>query len=222
MELDKILSIPKSLWVSLHFFPFKEAIKLPVLVRYNTKCKSLKGTIGLNSNGGGKSRLVIGFGGVGIYDKKYQRSILQIDGRIELPEGKTRLGTGAKIVVGKTGTLTFGKDFCNTAGMTIICTDNIKLGDNVLVSWETMIMDEDWHQLQNTGTGKIHEKHKPISIGNNVWICYRSTILKGTIIPNGCTVAAGAVVSGKFETQNSILAGVPAKIIRNIITRHIE
>lgn len=165
---------------------------------------------------------MIGFGGVGIYDKKCQRSILQIDGRIELPKGKTRLGTCAKLVVGKNATLTFGKDFCNTAGMTIICNDRITFGDNVLVSWETMIMDEDWHQLQDTQTGKIHDKHKSISIGDNVWICYRSVILKGTHIPNGCTIAAGAVVSGKFEKENSILAGVPAKTIRSNITRHID
>lgn len=52
MELDKILSIPKSLWVCLHFFPFKKAIKLPVLVRYNTICKSLKGSIVTNYSGG--------------------------------------------------------------------------------------------------------------------------------------------------------------------------
>lgn len=139
-----------------------------------------------------------------------------------MPEGKTRLGTSAKLVVGKDATLTFGKNFCNTAGMTIICNYRIKFGDNVLVSWETMIMDEDWHQLLDTQTGKIHVKHKPISIGNNVWICYRSVILKGTHIPNGCTIAAGAVVSGKFEKENSILAGVPSKIVKSNITRHID
>lgn len=45
MKTDKILSIPKSLWVSMHFFTLKEAIKLPILVRYNTKILSLKGEI---------------------------------------------------------------------------------------------------------------------------------------------------------------------------------
>ena len=147
---------------------------------------------------------------------------MQIDGKIVLPEGKKRLGTCAKLVVAKNATLTFGKNFCNTAGMTIICNDHIKFGDNVLVSWETMIMDEDWHKLQDTQTGKIHDKHKQISIGDNVWICYRSVLLKGTHIPNGCTIAADAVVSGKFEIDNSILAGVPAKIVKSNITRHID
>lgn len=45
MTFEKLLSIPKSFWVSLHFFSFKDAIKLPVVVRYNTKIQSLKGAV---------------------------------------------------------------------------------------------------------------------------------------------------------------------------------
>ena len=52
MNIEKILSIPKSFWVSLHFFPLKDALKLPVLVRYNTSLLSLKGKI--IAQGGGK------------------------------------------------------------------------------------------------------------------------------------------------------------------------
>lgn len=51
MSIEKILSIPKSFWVSVHFFSFKDAIKLPVLVRYNTKIQSLTGNIKVNSGG---------------------------------------------------------------------------------------------------------------------------------------------------------------------------
>ena len=46
MKIDKILSIPKSFWVSLHFFTLRDALKLPILVRYNTKIQSLRGEIG--------------------------------------------------------------------------------------------------------------------------------------------------------------------------------
>lgn len=53
-KIEKILSIPKSFWVSMHFFTLKDAIKLPILVRYNTKILTLKGEI--NVLGGGKSR----------------------------------------------------------------------------------------------------------------------------------------------------------------------
>ena len=50
--LEKILSVPKSLWVSLHLLPLKDAIKLPVFVRYNTKILSLKGNVKIIHRGG--------------------------------------------------------------------------------------------------------------------------------------------------------------------------
>lgn len=56
--------------------------------------------------------------------------------------------------------------------------------------------------------------HKGIKIGKGCWIGAKSTILDGTEIGEGCIVAAGAVVSGKFP-ENVIIGGVPAKIIKH-------
>lgn len=52
-----------------------------------------------------------------------------------------------------------------------------------------------------------------IFIGNNIWIGAKATILDGTKIGDGSIIAAGAVVKGEFP-QNSIIAGVPAKVIK--------
>lgn len=49
--LEYILSIPKSFYVSLKYFSFKDALKLPILVRYNTVLLNTKGTI-VYSGGG--------------------------------------------------------------------------------------------------------------------------------------------------------------------------
>lgn len=56
-----------------------------------------------------------------------------------------------------------------------------------------------------------------VKIGDNCWIGAKATILDGTIIGNGCIVAAGAVVKGKFP-DNVIIGGVPARIIKNRFT----
>ena len=55
---------------------------------------------------------------------------------------------------------------------------------------------------------------KGIRIGCNCWIGAKATILDGAEIGDGCIVAAGAVVRGKFPS-NSIIGGVPAKIIKS-------
>lgn len=56
--------------------------------------------------------------------------------------------------------------------------------------------------------------HKPVIIGENVWVGARSTILPGAHIGDGCVVAAGSVVPGKVFPENAVIAGVPAKVIK--------
>ncbi|KOY87017.1 acetyltransferase [bacterium 336/3] len=57
---------------------------------------------------------------------------------------------------------------------------------------------------------------KGIKIGKNCWIGSKVTILDGVEIGDGCIIAAGAVVTQSFPS-NSIIGGVPAKIIKNRI-----
>lgn len=54
--------------------------------------------------------------------------------------------------------------------------------------------------------------HKGINVGNNCWIGSGVVFLDGSSIGDGCIVAANAVVTKKFP-DNSIIGGVPAKII---------
>lgn len=218
MTFEKLLSIPKSFWVSLHFFSFKDAIKLPVVVRYNTKIQSLKGSVIIKQGGGVKTAMLrIGFGSVGIYDKKYSRTILTIKGTVVL-NGKVSLGHGSVLSVQKGAIVSFGDNFTNTAEGKIVCKKSITFGDNVLTSWETLIMDTDWHSIQNTITGEIYPDTKEIIIGNNVWIGTRSVILKGSVIPDGCIIGANTLCSKYFSETESVIAGNPARICKSNVT----
>lgn len=53
----------------------------------------------------------------------------------------------------------------------------------------------------------------PIHIGKRVWIGSNATILPGVTIGDGAIVAAGAVVT-KDVPENTIVSGVPAKVMR--------
>ncbi|MEC1375469.1 DapH/DapD/GlmU-related protein [Heyndrickxia oleronia] len=55
----------------------------------------------------------------------------------------------------------------------------------------------------------------PIRIGNDVWIGGSCVILAGVTIGDNSIVAAGSVVT-KDVPANTIVAGNPAKILRNI------
>lgn len=56
---------------------------------------------------------------------------------------------------------------------------------------------------------------RPVVIGNDVWIGANAVILPGVTIGSHCVVAAGAVVT-KDVPSNTMVAGVPAKIIKQL------
>ncbi len=218
--LEKILSIPKSFLVSWHYFPLMEALRLPIMVRYNTCLLSVNGLIELNKAGGVKmGTLSFGFGGVGIFDKKYERSIWEVNGTIKL-SGRVSFGHGSRLSVGKNAVVSIGTNFSNTAAMTLVSQKRIIIGNNVTTSWNTLVMDTDWHPVINLKTQETYPVSKDIIIGNNVWLCTRSVILKGCIIPDGCIVGANSLCSKVFSLENSVIAGNPAEVRKDNVTMY--
>lgn len=136
--------------------------------------------------------------------------------------GNVFMGHGSKLSVGKDAMLTIGKGFVNTAEGTIICHKEITIGNDVLTSWNTTIMDADFHRTINLASGDLSITEKPVQIGNNVWIGMNSAVLKGIEIPEGCVVAANSVVAKSFKEQNCLVAGNPAIIKKHNITRFID
>ena len=148
-----------------------------------------------------------GFNNVGIFDKKYERSILDIQGKLEF-YGKIHFGHGSKLIVCKDGMLTLEEGFVNTAKGAIVCSKHIIIGKNMLMSWDTLIMDTDWHTIQEIDTGITYPQEKDITIGENVWMGMRSVILKGSSISSGCVIAANAVCCKEYAVSNCLLTGM--------------
>jgi len=218
MNLDKtvkliryIAGIPKSFYVNFRLLPFSQAIRLPIIVSRRTKLRSLSGKVHLTRVRTGIVR--IGFSGTDMMDYTYQRTILKITGDLYF-NGKAKIGVGAKIMVA--GKLTVGKNFNITGDTTIICAKEISIGDNTMIAWQTILMDTDQHAIFDETNQRINHD-QPIIIGNNVWIGAKSLILKGAKIPDGSIVGANSTITKSFNTQNSIIAGNPAKVIKEKI-----
>ncbi len=62
---------------------------------------------------------------------------------------------------------------------------------------------------------RIHTYPAPIVLGKNVWVGSNATILQGVTIGDNAIVGAGAVVTKDVEA-NTIVGGIPAKLIRKI------
>ncbi|MCF0126757.1 MAG: acyltransferase [Clostridia bacterium] len=94
------------------------------------------------------------------------------------------------------------------------CAGGIEIGNDVIVG-NFVSMHSENHNYSNAEVPIRLQgvNHKGIKIGNNCWIGAKVTILDGTVMGDGCIVAAGAVVTGTFP-NNVIIGGVPAKVIK--------
>ena len=90
----------------------------------------------------------------------------------------------------------------------------IYIGDGTLIGHNVVLATLN-HDLDPAKRGDLHPA--PIRIGKNVWIGSNSTILQGVTIGDGAVVAAGAVVN-KDVPANTVVGGVPARVIKNIET----
>lgn len=98
----------------------------------------------------------------------------------------------------------------------------IKIGDNVRITQRVQFITHDgglW-VLRNLGLiDKCEVKYGSIIIGNNCNISWDATIMPNVVLGNNCIVAPGAVVTKSFP-DNSIVGGVPARLIENLDVYH--
>ena len=93
----------------------------------------------------------------------------------------------------------------------------IIMGADCMVSREVSINTSDFHTIMDLEQNKRINPPKKVVVKDHVWIGNGATINKGAEIGSNCVIATNAVVSGKFE-DNTVIAGVPAKVIRSGVT----
>lgn len=125
--------------------------------------------------------------------------------------GTVALHDHCSIDVGERAALLIGDGTYLNHNSSIVCVERISIGQGCAISWDVTLLDGDFHSIDGKPSSS------PIEIGDDVWIGCGAMILKGTSIGSGSVVAAGAVCSGKYPS-NSLIGGVPAKVIRRNIS----
>lgn len=102
-------------------------------------------------------------------------------------------------------------------GMTIKLCEKavVNIGADCMFSNYINIWASDGHSIIDIKTGKIlNHSDTPVIIGNHVWIGEGVKISKKTHIHDNCIVGMGAICTKDYKKTNVIIAGNPAKIIR--------
>jgi acetyltransferase-like isoleucine patch superfamily enzyme len=205
----------KTIRFNLKYFPFKVALKLPVLIGKNVFLFKMNGTITIN--GPITTGLIqIGYGEVGITDFKRSRAVWVVDGNVTF-NGRAFIMPGCKINVMQNAQLIIGDDFNMSVECTIIAQKKIQIGKHSGISWQSLVMDTDFHHIYDEN-GIEFNQPKEIIIGDNVWVGCKCTLLKGAEIPSGCIIAANSMVTKKLVGEKSIFGGNPVQVLKSNIT----
>lgn len=106
--------------------------------------------------------------------------------------------------VGKEVFINFGCTFLDQGGITL--EDGVLIGPGAKILTEGHPEQPDMRRTLQT---------QPVVIRRKAWIGAGAIVLPGVTVGENAIVAAGAVVT-KDVPDNAVVAGVPAKIIRNI------
>lgn len=212
----KGVSLPKTYYFNLYYFPIKQALLLPIFVYRKTKLSEMGGKVYLKcpiSTG----MIQIGPLFTNALELAFSYSYWEVSGTI-IFRGYATFGRGTKIHVGSDGCLDVGSNLGVTGRTELICKKNISLGDNVLFSWDILVMDTDYHKILNREYSVVNPP-KSINIGNHVWVGCRSVILKGVTVSDNTVIAACSTITKSVCCENSIVTstGKDIKILKRDI-----
>lgn len=122
----------------------------------------------------------------------------------------------------KTSTIKIGENFSNSGGQLQLFAGggencNLEIGNDCMFSRDIVIYAHDGHNMLNSDGKIINTPKSSVEIGNHVWIGHGVHICKGTKISNNSIIGMASLVNKRFERENIIIAGNPAKVVKEDI-----
>ncbi|MEM7181624.1 MAG: acyltransferase [Spirochaetota bacterium] len=142
------------------------------------------------------------------------------DGKINVIGGsqihigqQTRIGEAVEFEANDNATIAIRNNVRINRGTTIVAYDTIDIGEKTLIGEFVSIRDANHGIRKGEWIKDQAHNSKAISIGKGVWIGRGACILAGVTLADGCVIAANSVVT-KDVAENTIVGGVPAKVIK--------
>jgi acetyltransferase-like isoleucine patch superfamily enzyme len=135
---------------------------------------------------------------------------------------------GVHFDIGEKGFMQIG-DYCYFSYAVLLCEFEIKIGNYVVLGWNTTMADTDFHPIApaeriadaiacsplGNGRPRPHVVRKKIIIDDDVWIGPNVTILKGVHIGSGAFIEPGSLVVNDIPARSRVI-GNPAQIVGDV------
>ena len=203
---------PRSFLFCLRYLPFRQALRVPILVSRLKIGELHRGDIVFSSEPY-RARVILGFTGTERRDSRSSYISVHKGGKLVLGERVT-IARGTTIII-YGAQLQIGNDFFCNDDCFFFCNRNITIGEKNLYGWRVEMNTTDGHDIIENGVKK--EQSKSIHIGNHVWVCADSHISKGVEIADDCVVAQRSLVIKKHFTPHTLIGGVPAQDVKDMI-----
>lgn len=164
----------------------------------------------------GENTLIIGDQAFHRFHSKHERALVI---------GQHSTMDGVHFALGEHGRVEVG-DYCFFSNAILLCEQQLRIGNYVMIGWNTTIADTDFHPISPaerlkdalacSPAGRDRQRPviptRPVVIEDDVWIGPSVTILKGVTIGTGAWIEPGTVVTRSVPPGSRVL-GNPAQII---------
>lgn len=114
-----------------------------------------------------------------------------------------------------------GTSFSGRIHLACIEGTQIAIGRDCLFSSDIVIRTGDSHPIFNMQGERINQS-RDVTIADHVWVGHRALINKGVFINRDNVVGTGAILTKTYDVVNSVIAGVPAKVVKTGVTWSAE
>lgn len=211
----KLVELIQSIVFNVLYLSIKDALRLPIYVHYGFPVMEMhRGIISFSSDS--LTRFSVHLGAHGSIDNQSFMGGVRACRSAKIIFGKNvHISSGTYIRLDKSSSISFGDNFWCNNNCLFKLDNEMTFGKNVLIGWNTTFNTTDGHFIVVDGQDKINTGR--ICIGNNVWVSSYVTCSKNSVIPDGCVVAHNSFINKSFSTSNSLIAGIPAQVIKSNI-----
>lgn len=209
-----------TIYFNFHYLPFKQAIKLPILL-YKPELLSCKGKIIIDCPRIKFAMIRMGFRNVSIYPNNGVK--WENNGGTVIFKGDARIGNDTYLSLGEKTIVEIGNNFVSRAGMKLVSWRGIKFGESTSLGWGCLVMDTNIHPLYDLKKKEFKQASGPIVIGDYNWFGTECKIMHSVTTPERCIFGMGTIVTrGCIAKSYCVMGGSPIRVLTENVIRDLS